>query len=142
MCDTKIVVHDVEEEEMEFHLCHHCGVLHGWQGSICTMARSLPFIGQQQVFGAILKAESGLDLQSSSVLPCNTLSNCFKHLWIDNHDILTSQILWVFYLRVKTYNSLGMCRLTMGRVLVLHILEMYVVSAILLLKVYALKSLD
>ncbi len=51
--------------------------------------------------------------------PCNlplycpvTLSNWFKHLWIDNHDILTSQILWVFYLRVKTYNSLGMCRLT------------------------------
>jgi hypothetical protein len=46
MCDTKIVVHDVEEEEMEFHLCYHCEVIHGWQGSVCTMARSLPFIGQ------------------------------------------------------------------------------------------------
>jgi hypothetical protein len=54
------VVHDVEEEEMEFHLCYHCEVIHGWQGSVCTMARSLPFIGQQQVFGAILKAGSGL----------------------------------------------------------------------------------
>ncbi|CAK9858989.1 unnamed protein product [Sphagnum jensenii] len=30
------------------------------EGSVCTMATSLPFIGQQQVFGAILKAGSGL----------------------------------------------------------------------------------